>query len=96
MFDDIEARMRSREGILGSSSFYSRERVAAIYSTSSLDSLLEHKKFLHDFIDTHEKQAIAEWNTERDSGVVLATYAAMCLHLTEQELARRGARPPNS
>jgi hypothetical protein len=95
MSDDIEASMRSREGILGSSSFYTRERVAAIYSTSSLDSLLEHKKFLHEFIESHEQQAIAEWHTERDSGMVLATYAAMCLHLTEQELARRRPKPTN-
>jgi hypothetical protein len=69
--------------------FYSRERVASIYATANLEILREHLKFLKEMIDTGEKQAVAEWNTERENGLELATYAAMCLRLAEDELARR-------
>jgi hypothetical protein len=76
--------------------FYPREKIAAIYATSSLEVLKEHIKFLYEFIETGEKQALAEWNSEREGGLALASYAAMCLQIARQELTRRGVAQPSN
>ncbi len=79
--------------IFQSKYFYTNEQVTAIYGTSNLEVLREHIRFLRDFIDGQEKQATSDNNGERESSLILANYAAMCLRLAEQEMTRRGYTP---
>jgi len=75
--------------IFQSKYFYTNEQVTAIYTTSNLEVLKEHIRFLRDFIEGQERQATSNYNNERESSLILANYAAMCLKLAENEMIQR-------